>query len=117
MLRLFLGLFLVMTVGLVLGLETVDGTFDALLDGQMRSYSQEAVRGQAWSLVEQLRGLDSPARERQLEAIRPHYGLGLALVETDQLSLTDLEQAELAQGLLVMRDKYTQFISRIDDGS
>jgi two-component system sensor kinase ParS len=117
MLRLFLGLFLVMTVGLILGLQTVERTFDALLDGQMRSYNQEAVRGQAWSLVEQLRGLDSPARERQLESIRPHYGLGLDLVETDQLSLTDQEQAELAQGLLVMRDKYTQFISSIDDGS
>ncbi len=117
MLRLFLGLFLVMTVGLVLGLQTVERTFDALLDGQMQSYNREAVRGQAWSLAEQLRGLDGSARERQLEAVRPHYGLGLTLVETDQLSLTEQEKAELAQGLLVIRDKYTQFISRIDDGS
>ncbi|EJM17765.1 signal transduction histidine kinase [Pseudomonas sp. GM18] len=116
MLRLFLGLFLVMTVGLILGLQTVERTFDALLDGQMRSYNQEAVRGQAWSLTEQLRGLDGSARERQLEAVRPHYGLGLTLVETDQLALTDQEKTELAQGLLVIRDEYTQFISRIDDG-
>ncbi|WP_420233189.1 ATP-binding protein [Pseudomonas sp. ABY48] len=117
MLRLFLGLFLVMTIGLVLALQTVDRTFDALLDGEMQHYNQEAVRGQAWSLVEQLRGLDGSARERQLEAVRPHYGLGLALVERDQVALTPQEQAELAQGLLVMRDQYTQFISRIDDGS
>ncbi|WLI10174.1 MULTISPECIES: ATP-binding protein [Pseudomonas] len=116
MLRLFLGLFLVMTVGLILALQTVERTFDALLDGQMQSYNQEAVRGQAWSLTEQLRGLDGSARERQLEAVRPHYGLGLTLVESDQLALTDQEKAELAQGLLVIRDQYTQFISRIDDG-
>ncbi|CAN7314626.1 ATP-binding protein [Pseudomonas brassicacearum] len=117
MLRLFLGLFLVMTIGLVLALQTVDRTFDALLDGEMQHYNQEAVRGQAWSLVEQLRGLDDSARERQLETVRPHYGLGLALVERDQLSLSTQEKAELSQGLLVMRDQYTQFISRIDDGS
>lgn len=117
MLRLFLGLFLVMTIGLVLALQTVDRTFDALLDGEMQHYNQEAVRGQAWSLVEQLRGLDGSARERQLETVRPHYGLGLALVERDQLSLSTQEKAELSQGLLVMRDQYTQFISRIDDGS
>lgn len=117
MLRLFLGLFLVMTIGLVLALQTVDRTFDALLDGEMQHYNQEAVRGQAWSLVEQLRGLDGSARERQLETVRPHYGLGLALVERDQVALTPQEQAELAQGRVVMREQYTQFISRIDDGS
>ena len=117
MLRLFLGLFLVMTVGLVLGLQTVERTFDALLDDQMQSYNREAVRGQAWSLAEQLRDLDGSDRERELEAVRPHYGLGLTLVESRQLSLTDQEKAELAQGLLVIRDKYTQFISRIDEGS
>jgi len=117
MLRLFLGLFLAMTIGLVLALQTVDRTFDALLDGEMQRYNQEAVRGQAWSLVEQLRDLDGSARERQLERVRPHYGLGLALVERDQLALTPQEHAELAQGRVVMRDQYTQFISRIDDGS
>ena len=52
MLRLFLGLFLVMTVGLVLALQTVEHTFNALLDNQMQAYNREAVRGQAWSLVD-----------------------------------------------------------------
>ena len=117
MLRLFLGLFLVMTVGLVAALQTVEHTFNALLDNQMQAYNREAVRGQAWSLVEHMRDQQGAAREAQLEALRPHYGLTLSLVEADQLNLTDQEKAELAQDVLVIRDDYTQFISNIDGGS
>ncbi|MFJ5285627.1 ATP-binding protein [Pseudomonas sp. NPDC088429] len=117
MLRLFLGLFLVMTVGLVLALQTVEHTFNALLDNQMQAYNREAVRGQAWSLVEHMRDQQGEAREQQLEALRPHYGLSLGLIEADQLKLSDEEKAELAQNLLVIRDNYTQFISNIDGGS
>lgn len=117
MLRLFLGLFLVMTVGLVAALQTVEHTFNALLDNQMQAYNREAVRGQAWSLVEHMRDQQGAAREAQLEALRPHYGLTLSLVEADQLKLNDQEKAELAQDVLVIRDDYTQFISNIDGGS
>ncbi|WP_445177952.1 ATP-binding protein [Pseudomonas sp. McL0111] len=117
MLRLFFGLFLVMTIGLVLALQTVEHTFNALLDNQMQAYNREAVRGQAWSLVEHMREQHGEAREQQLEALRPHYGLSLKLVEADQLALTAEEKSELAQNLLVIRDNYTQFISNIDGGS
>ncbi|WP_423203738.1 ATP-binding protein [Pseudomonas kribbensis] len=117
MLRLFLGLFLVMTVGLVAALQTVEHTFNALLDNQMQAYNREAVRGQAWSLIEHMRDQKGAAREAQLDALRPHYGLTLSLVEADQLNLSDDEKAELAQGLLVIRHDYTQFISNIDGGS
>ncbi|MBK5530276.1 HAMP domain-containing protein [Pseudomonas sp. TH06] len=117
MLRLFLGLFLVMTVGLVLALQTVEHTFNALLDNQMQAYNREAVRGQAWSLVDHLRGRQGAEREQQLDALRPHYGLTLNLVEADQLALNPEEKAQLAQNLLVIRDNYTQFISNIDGGS
>lgn len=117
MLRLFLGLFLVMTVGLVAALQTVEHTFNALLDNQMQAYNREAVRGQAWSLVEHMRDQQGAAREARLEALRPHYGLTLSLIEADQLNLNDQEKAELAQDLLVIRDDYTQFISNIDGGS
>ncbi|MGE1172563.1 ATP-binding protein [Pseudomonas sp. BW7P1] len=117
MLRLFLGLFLVMTVGLVAALQTVEHTFNALLDNQMQAYNREAVRGQAWSLIEHMRDQQGAAREAQLDALRPHYGLTLSLVEADQLNLSDEEKTELAQGLLVIRHDYTQFISNIDGGS
>ena len=88
MLRLFLGLFLVMTVGLVLALQTVEHTFNALLDNQMQAYNREAVRGQAWSLVDHLRGRQGAEREQQLDSLRPHYGLSLSLVEVGQLALS-----------------------------
>ncbi|AXI62117.1 two-component sensor histidine kinase [Pseudomonas kribbensis] len=117
MLRLFLGLFLVMTVGLVAALQTVEHTFNALLDNQMQAYNREAVRGQAWSLIEHMRDQKGAAREAQLDALRPHYGLTLSLVEADHLKLSDEEKAELDQGLLVIRHDYTQFISNIDGGS
>ena len=58
----------------------------------------------------------APAREKQLETIRPHYGLGLTLVDASELALSDEEKAELAKGLLVIRDKYNQYISAIDEG-
>ncbi|WP_336354509.1 ATP-binding protein [Pseudomonas granadensis] len=117
MLRLFLGLFLVMTLGLVAALQTVEHTFNALLDNQMQAYNREAVRGQAWSLVDHLRGTQGAQRERKLDSLRKHYGLSLSLVEAAQLALTAQEKAELAQNLLVIRDDYTQFISYIDGGS
>ncbi|SDS84465.1 ATP-binding protein [Pseudomonas granadensis] len=117
MLRLFLGLFLVMTLGLVAALQTVEHTFNALLDNQMQAYNREAVRGQAWSLVDHLRGTQGAQREQKLDSLRKHYGLSLSLVEAAQLALTAQEKAELAQNLLVIRDDYTQFISNIDGGS
>lgn len=116
MLRLFFGLFIVLAIGLVGALEVVDRTFTALLDGEMKTYNREAVRGPAYSLVEQLRDLDGPAREAQLERLRPHYGLRLQLTNAEELSLNPTEKAELAAKLMVVRDKYTQFISPIDDG-
>ncbi|QZP31967.1 ATP-binding protein [Pseudomonas sp. DR48] len=117
MLRLFLGLYVVLAVGLVLALQTVEHTFNVLLDGQMQAYNREAVRGQAYSLVEQLRGLEGSQREQQLDTLRQHYGLGLSLIESDHLALDDDEKALLAEGKLVIREKYTQFISSIDGGS
>src|SRR5690606_35077512 len=117
MLRLFLGLFLVMTVGLVLALQAVEHTFNALLDSQTQDYNREAVRGQAWSLVDHLQGRQGAEREQKLDSLRAHYGLSLGLVEADQLALTPQEKAELARNLLVIRDDYTQFISNIDGGS
>ncbi|WP_416220688.1 ATP-binding protein [Pseudomonas sp. B11] len=83
----------------------------------IESYNREAVRGQAYSLGEQLRPLDESGRQSQLEALKPHYGLLLALVKADQLNLTPREQALLDSSQLVVRgDEYDEFISSIDGG-
>ncbi|WP_212627319.1 ATP-binding protein [Pseudomonas sp. PP3] len=116
MLRLFLGLYLVMAVGLVAALQAVEHTFNALLDGQMQAYNREAVRGQAWSLVEQVREFEAAQREQQLQKLRPHYGLGLSLVDATELDLNEREKQQLAEGTLVIRQDYTQFITSIDGG-
>lgn len=73
--------------------------------------------GQAWSLVEQLRGLDGSARERQLRSRAPSLWLGPELILRINWPPDRSGERRAAQGLLVLRDKYTQFISRIDDGS
>jgi two-component system sensor kinase ParS len=116
MLRLYFGLFIVLAVGLVGSLELVDRTFNALLDGSLKTYNREAVRGQAYSLVEQLRPLDRQGREQEITTLQPHYGLQLSLVDADQLALSEAEKTELDNNLLVLRKNYTRFISRIDDG-
>ncbi|MDO7898351.1 ATP-binding protein [Pseudomonas citrulli] len=116
MLRLFLGLYLVLAVGLVLAMQAVEHTFDALLDGQMQAFHRETFRGQAHALVERLREVPGEQREQQLDALRPDYGLELALVQADRLALSDAEKSLLAHDQLVLRDKYTHILSRIDDG-
>jgi two-component system, OmpR family, sensor kinase ParS len=115
MLRLYFGLFIMLAVGLVASLEVVDRTFNALLDGTLKTYNRDAVRGPAYSLAEQLRPLDKPARAQQIQQLQPHYGLQLGLVEAGELALSDTEKAELANHTLVVRKNYTRFISRIDD--
>ncbi|MCF1488307.1 ATP-binding protein [Pseudomonas mosselii] len=116
MLRLFLGLYLILTVGLVVALQTVEHTLDALLAPQMEAASRETFRGTVHALVEQLRGVQGEQRAQRLERLRPAYGLGLDLVRRDQLALSEREYAQLAQGQLVLREQYTQLFSRIDDG-
>ncbi|QVM93095.1 HAMP domain-containing protein [Pseudomonas entomophila] len=116
MLRLFLGLYLILAVGLVLALQTVEHTLDALLAPQMEAASRETFRGTVHALVSQLRDVQGEQRAQRLARLRPDYGLGLELVRRDQLALSERENAQLAQGQLVLREQYTQLFSRIDDG-
>lgn len=116
MLRLFLGLYIVLAIGFAGAITAVDHIFTAILEDPLEAYNRDAVRGPAYSLVEQLRPFDSAERERQLQALQPHYGLQLRLVNADALGLSAREQALLASNQLVVRQAFTEFIASIDQG-
>ncbi|OLF54711.1 ATP-binding protein [Pseudomonas chlororaphis] len=117
MLRLFLGLYIVLAIGFAGAITAVDHIFTAILEDPLETYNRNAVRGPAYSLVEQLRPLDGAEREQQLQALRPHYGLQLSLVDRAALHLDAREQALLTANQLVVREKFTHYIARIDQGS
>lgn len=117
MLRLFLRLYVLLALGFGGAIYAVDYVFTELLNGPTEALNRESVRGQAYALVKDLQPLDPAARERQLLEWKPHYGLTLSLVDTATLNLSGREQALLAANQLVVRDEFTEFISRIDDGT
>ncbi|HBO0757927.1 TPA: HAMP domain-containing protein [Pseudomonas aeruginosa] len=86
MLRLFLRLYLLLALGFAAAIFVVDHVIDAFYDSIVENYHRDAVRGQAYSLVEKLAPLDQAGRQRQLEDWRPHYGLELSLtLDVEQL--------------------------------
>ncbi|UVL29160.1 ATP-binding protein [Pseudomonas donghuensis] len=117
MLRLFLGLFITLVLGFALAITAVDHVFTWLLNAPTEVYHREAVRGPAYSLVEQLRPLTAEQRQRRLDELQPNYGLGLKLVDAGQLQLDERERQLLANRQLVVRKEFTQFISPIDASS
>lgn len=48
--------------------------------------------------------------------MQPHYGLRLQLVQRDALALNPREQKLLADGQLVVRGDFMEFLATIDDG-
>ncbi|WP_348749740.1 ATP-binding protein [Pseudomonas rhodesiae] len=116
MLRLYLRLYLILALGLAGAIWLVNYTFDELLPDANETYNREAMRGPAYGLVEQLRSLPSAQRQARLAELQPHYGLRLQLVHKDTQALTPREQALLAQGLLVVRGDFKEFLAAIDAG-
>ena len=116
MLRLFLRLYVILALGLAGAIWLVNYTFDELLPEANEVYNREAVRGPAYGLVEQLRPLQGEARAARLAELQPHYGLRLQLVQRDALALNPREQKLLADGQLVVRGDFMEFLATIDDG-
>ncbi|MDP9530418.1 ATP-binding protein [Pseudomonas protegens] len=118
MLRLFLGLYLFLALGFAGAMTAVQHIFlNYLAVDLIEAYNRDAVRGPAYSLSKQLRPFDEAGRQHQLELLKPHYGLGLKLVQAGELDLNDRERALLDSNQLVVRDDFNQFISSIDGGS
>ncbi|MFJ7146456.1 MAG: ATP-binding protein [Pseudomonas protegens] len=117
MLRLFLGLYLFLALGFAGAMTAVQHIFlNYLAVDLIESYNRDAVRGPAYSLSEQLRPFDEAGRKHQLELLKPHYGLGLKLVQAGELDLNERERALLSAKQLVVRDDFNEFISSIDGG-
>ncbi|MEG1082560.1 MAG: HAMP domain-containing protein, partial [Pseudomonas sp.] len=117
MLRLFLGLYLTLALGFAVSITTVEHAFTWWFGWAGEEYYRDAVRGPAYSLVEQVRPLSTEARVQRLHELQPHYGLALSLVEKAQLDLQPHEKALLAGDKLVVREELTRFIAPIDNGS
>ncbi|AIG00871.1 two componentsystem, sensor kinase [Pseudomonas fluorescens] len=118
MLRLFLRLYIILALGLAGAILLVNYTFDELLPEANETYNREAMRGPAYGLVEQLRPLPAGrARETRLAELQQHYGLRLALIARDGAGLTPREQQLLADGKLVVRGDFMEFITDIDGGA
>ena len=116
MLRLFLRLYLLLAVGFGGAIFVVDHVISTLFAPSLEEYNREAVRGQAYALTERLRQLDAAGRARQMDDWRPHYGLRLELKDASDLALDERERKLILNDLLVTRENYTRYISRIDDG-
>lgn len=116
MLRLFLRLYLLLAVGFGGAIFVVDHVISTLFAPSLEEYNREAVRGQAYALTERLRQLDATGRARQMDDWRPHYGLRLELTDASDLALDERERKLILNDLLVTRENYTRYISRIDDG-
>lgn len=116
MLRLFLRLYVILAVGFAGAIWTVNYIFDELLPEANETYNREAMRGPAYSLVELLRPVTGIARDERLAELKTHYGLRLKLVQSSELDLTEREQKLLADGLLVVRGDFNEFIANIDGG-
>ncbi len=117
MLKFFLRLFLPVVAGFAvacwLALEVQEHRFANAAE----TFHHEAVRGQVYSLVEQLRPLPAAARERELARIAPHYGLSLALLTPGSVAVSPDEAARLAAGRFIARDDYGEYIAPVPGNS
>ena len=117
MLRLFLGLFSTLVIAFALAVPSINTFFDWYLKASDDVYYRESMRGPAYSLVEQLRPLPVAERQQRLDALQPHYGMTLKLVERDQLQLSEQDRALLADKQMLILDDVSHFIIPIDAGS
>lgn len=74
MLRLFLRLYLLLALGFAAAIFVVDHVIDAFYDSIVENYHRDAVRGQAYSLVEKLALLTRPGASDSLKTGAPTTG-------------------------------------------
>ncbi len=114
MLRFVLRLFVVLAVGFVISNEVVDRSANYFFEPVSGAYTREAVRGQIHSLAQELGRVPPTEREAYVrDKLAPHYGLALKVAPADSYEASAEEQAEIASGRFIMRDKMQTFVTAL----
>ncbi len=98
MLRLFLRLFLLLTVGYGISVYIVEHGGNFLIHDAGERYNYELLRGQVYELMKTVQPVAPEEREGALERLRPHYGLVLTLVDSRTFEFSSEERAAAANG-------------------
>lgn len=114
MLRLFLRLFLLLTVGYGISVYIVEHGGNFLIHDAGERYNYELLRGQVYELMKTVQPVAPEEREGALERLRPHYGLVLTLVDSRTFEFSPEERAQLKTGRFVSRNDFEEFIVPLD---
>ena len=114
MLKIFLRLFILLTIAYAVGVNLVERAVLKYFDTEIALYNDELLRGQVNTLLTVLRPQSPEQRLAQLAIWQPDYGLQLRLLDRSDLTLTEGEQIKLRAGQFISRDKYTHFIAPLD---
>ena len=110
MLKFFLRLYLLLTLGFAASLLLIDKAANAYFAPYVEQFNREAVRGQLYSLQQEFEQRAPSQREAFRRELQPHYGLSLSLVDADTFPASADERAELRAGRFVPRDEFAEYL-------
>ncbi|MFF7400414.1 ATP-binding protein [Achromobacter sp. NPDC008082] len=114
MLKFAIRVFIVATVAFVAASQLVNISFGYFLESLSADLSYSTVRGQMYALHKDLDPVAPAARAAFIQdALQPHYGLKLSLLNPDAVTMTPAEQQQLDHTGLIMRDDYTTYLTRL----
>lgn len=110
MLKFFLRLYLLLTLGFAVSLLLIDKAANAYFAPYVEQFNREAVRGQLYSLQQDFEQHPPSQREAFRRELQPHYGLSLSLVDAASFPASAGERAELHAGRFVARDDFAEYL-------
>ena len=110
MLKFFLRLYLLLTLGFAASLLLIDKAANAYFAPYVEQFNREAVRGQLYSLQQEFEQRPPSQREAFRRELQPHYGLSLSLVDANTFPASADERAELRAGRFVPRDEFAEYL-------
>lgn len=110
MLKFFLRLYLLLTLGFAVSLLLIDKAANTYFAPYVEQFNREAVRGQLYTLQQEFEQRALSQREAFLRELQPHYGLSLSLVDAATFPASAAERAELNAGRFVPRDEFAEYL-------